>query len=141
MNKPFDPELYNRDDSAKHLITAWLTQLGYQATINPDRYGIDVLADKDDRRLGFEVEVKHAWTGRTFPFATIHIADRKRKFAEPGNHFIMLNHERNRILAIRAETVMAAPTVTKKTIYTENEGFIEIQRSDCRFFEIGEPPQ
>jgi hypothetical protein len=140
MSKPFDHKLYEQDDSAKHLVVAWLIQIGYQAGVNPDQYGIDILAQKDGRQLGFEVEVKHAWTGYRFPFATIHIADRKRKFAEPGNHFLMLNHERNRLLAIRSETVQQATTVTKKTIYTEQEGFIEVRRSDCRFFDIGEQP-
>lgn len=136
--KPFDPELYDADDNAKQIVIAWLVQLGYQARVNPDQYGIDVLATRGDREIGFEVEVKHAWTGPRFPFATVHIADRKRKFAKPGNHFLMLNDERTRLLAISATSINDAPTVTKTTIYTMGEGFIEIPRSQCRFFDLGE---
>ena len=136
MTKPFDPELYEADDNAKYEVITWLKQLGYPAIVNPDPYGIDLIAELPERTVGWEVEIKHGWKSRRFPFPTIHIADRKRKFAQENNYFLMLNDPRSELLAITSQTVINAPTVTKSTIYTKSEGFIEVQVADCRFFTL-----
>lgn len=136
MSKPFDPELYAKDDAAKHKVRAWLHRLGYPAKVNPDTYGIDLIAELPERTVGWEVEVKHAWTGVGFPFATVHIADRKRKFANDNCYFLMLNDPRTHILSITAEQVRQAPTVYKQTIYTKREGFIEVSTAQCQVFTI-----
>jgi hypothetical protein len=136
MRKPFDRELYDQDDNAKHKVVAWLQTLGYPAEVNPDQYGIDIIAVLPERTVGWEVEVKHAWTGEAFPFPTVHIADRKRKFANDNCYFLMLNEPRNRILSISAAQVRDAPTVYKQTIYTAREGFVEIHAAQCQFFSV-----
>lgn len=136
MRKPFDPELYAQDDSAKLKVAAWLNGLGYPAVVNPDQYGIDLIAELPGRTVGWEVEVKHAWQSNSFPFATVHIADRKRKFANDNCYFLMLNDPHTRVMSISAAQVREAPTVYKKTIYTKNEGFVEIATASCQIFSI-----
>jgi hypothetical protein len=139
MSKPFSQELYDRDDAAKELVIAYFkTRFGYNAYVNPDPYGIDVIVENERGRFEVEVEVKHAWTGRLFPFRTIHFAKRKIKFAEnPENvHFMMLNHDWTRALLIDGVTFANSPTITKDTIYTKNERFVEIDVSKGQFLKL-----
>ena len=139
MTKPFDQELYKNDDNAKDL---WITYLesakGYQAWVNPDQYGIDVLAEKNGLQYSFEVEVKHNWKGNVFPFSNVHFSSRKLKFAndQGRNFFIMLNHERDIALAVSGKTMLNSAVVSKNTIYTQNERFVEVPVSHCLFVQI-----
>lgn len=118
---------------------AWLRRNGYKAKLNPDQYGIDVLAKKGDAIYGFEVEVKHNWTGYDFPFDTVHYSARKRKFIQPNNYFTTVNKPRTAIFVVDYATLSTAPTVTKDTIYTRGEEFIEININDGVVFDMGEP--
>ena len=54
-----------------------------KAIVNPDTYGIDLIVDNT---FYCEVEVKHNWKGKDFPFSTLQLSDRKRKFAILDNN-------------------------------------------------------
>lgn len=132
--KPFSTELYNRDDNAKDLFVDWLKSKAWSAWVNPDQYGIDVLAvDLDGNEHQFEVEVKHNWKGPRFQYDTLHYSDRKRKFlAKPENTaFVTFNHERTHALVAPGVVLSEAPTIVKNTIYTNNEKFIEVKAAQC----------
>lgn len=138
--KPFSESLYNRDDNAKDQVVDWLKGRGWSAWVNPDQYGIDVLAvDLDGNDCQFEVEVKHNWRGPNFQYPTLHYSERKRKFLKnPSNtSFITLNHERTHALVAPGEVLSEAPTIIKNTIYTSNEKFIEVDTAQCKIIEIG----
>lgn len=138
MAKPFSKSLYEGNDGAKHQVVAWLKTQEFDAHINPDQYGIDVLAEKNGKKYEFEVEVKHNWKGKTFPFDDIDFPTRKLKMAKPTlqNFFVMLNHERNRTLIISGQTFLNSPIVTKDTIYTKNESFVRIPIDQAKFFDL-----
>lgn len=134
MSKPFSTELYNRDDNAKDQVVDWLKSKDWSAWVNPDQYGIDVLAvDLEGNEHQFEVEVKHNWKGPRFQYPTLHYSDRKRKFLKnPGSTaFVTLNHERTHALMVSGQILADAPTIVKDTIYTSNEKFIEVRTADC----------
>ena len=128
MSKVFSQEHYEQDDWAKHQIIEWLERKGYEAWVNPDKFGIDVLATRWGRQFAFEVEVKHNWRGRYFPYEQIHFSARKRKFValDVETWFVMLNHERTHALLIDGEHFLAAPIVNKDTKYSQNEAFVEV---------------
>lgn len=131
--KPFDGGLYAADNPAVDDAIAWLHRQGWQARVNPDTYGIDVLAEAPDgEHWEIEVEVKHNWSGKDFPFKTVHFSGRKTKFAYANSLFIMFNHDRTAALAVRGSVVAKCPQVTKKTIYTDLESFIEVPYAFCR---------
>lgn len=138
MSKPFDQTLYDADDSAKHLVIKWLRSRNFVAFVNPDDYGIDLLARYNDMDYAFEVEVKHNWRGFEFPYQTIHYSARKRKFVLPDikTYFVTLNHERTRLLMVRSDDFMAGKLVNKDTIYTTSELFVEIPIDRVIFREI-----
>jgi hypothetical protein len=131
--KTFTKQHYDKDDNAKHQIIQWLEKMKFKAWVNPDQYGIDVLATKKMRKYEFEVEVKHNWKGDHFPFDTVHFAARKLKFAKPTkfNWFVMLNDERTHALFVSGKVLLDSPVVKKDTIYTKNERFVEIQADRC----------
>lgn len=129
MTKPFSQELYDRDDAAKEFVIDFFrVRHGFKIYVNPDQYGIDLIVENERGRFELEVEVKHNWKGKRFPFRTIHFAARKIKFAEnPQNvHFIMLNDDWTYALLIDGITFSESPKIRKDTIYTRNEEFVEV---------------
>lgn len=128
MSKVFSQEHYEQDDWAKYQIIEWLEGKGYEAWVNPDQFGIDILATRWGRQFAFEVEVKHNWRGRYFPYEQIHFSARKRKFValDVETWFVMLNHERTMALLVDGEHILAAPIVNKDTKYSLYEAFVEV---------------
>lgn len=127
MIKPFSVDLYNKNDNAKELIIKLLQDKGLKAWINPDKYGIDVIAQRDNNPyIYYEVEVKHNWTGAVFPFQTIHIPARKLKFANYRCRFVILNAERTHMIVVPASKLLESAIITKSTIYTQGEQFVEV---------------
>jgi hypothetical protein len=126
--KPFSIDLYNKNDDAKELVIQVLQDKGFKAWVNPDTYGIDIICQRNDEPYTYyEVEVKHNWKGESFPFKSIHIPMRKLKFANARSYFVMLNHERSHMLVIPGIQLLNSPVITKSTIYTNNEMFIEVK--------------
>jgi len=128
VNKPFSQQHYDDDDWAKYQIIEWLESKGYEAWVNPDKFGIDILATRWGRHFAFEVEVKHNWRGRYFPYEQIHFSARKRKFVvlDVETWFVMLNHERTHALLIDGEHILTAPIENKNTKYSQNEAFVAV---------------
>ena len=125
--KPFDLDLYNADDNAKELVIQWLKSYGYIVDVNPDQYGIDLIGtDNTGRQIAVEVEVKHHWKGSHFPFRTVHVSARKQKFVRPNAYLVMVNHDRTHVLTLDYETLSQARLVTKPTIYTTDEQFLQV---------------
>jgi hypothetical protein len=125
--KPFDLDLYNADDNAKELVIQWLKGYGYNVYVNPDQYGIDLIGtDSTGKAIAVEVEVKHHWKGSHFPFRTVHVSARKQKFIRPDSYLVMVNHERTHVLTLNYETLSQAKLVTKPTIYTTDEQFLQV---------------
>jgi hypothetical protein len=129
--KPFDPTLYAANDDAKYLAIDLLERNGWDATVNPDQYGIDIVAWKEKETLSLEVEVKHNWTGEVFPYDTVQIPVRKRKFAQlPDSWFILINSDRTHGLMTSGHAVMLSNVITVSNKYVkEGEEFFSIPLS------------
>jgi hypothetical protein len=129
-SKPFSKIQYDADDDAKNQVGKFVAQhWGFtNVRINPNRYGIDVLADDNGTPTGIEVEVKHNWTGNLFPFQTVHFAARKTKFLGecPQVYFAMLNHERTSMIVVDGSQFDEARLVCKNTGVTSNEWFLAL---------------
>ncbi len=135
--KPFDADLYNADDPAKEYVIEWLESKGYQAEVNPDQYGIDLLTSRNGKKSGVEVEVKHNWEGYKFPYRTVHISGRKLKFFQDDNNYLlMLNSDWSAALSFAAEEIRNAITITKDTIYTKAEKFIELPAKIAKRYKL-----
>jgi hypothetical protein len=129
MSKPFDKDLYDANDPAKEFVIKFFTErYGFLVYVNPDPYGIDLIVENERGTFELEVEVKHNWKGKRFPFQTVHFAARKLKFAnKPENvHFIMLNSDWTYALLIDGVTFSNSPIVNKDTYLTKNERFVSV---------------
>jgi HJR/Mrr/RecB family endonuclease len=140
MNKVFDEVHYGEDDWAKYKVIYWLQKHDYKAWVNPDDYGIDVLATKDGKDYAFEVEVKHSWVDFFFPFQEVHFSARKLKFVlYPAEvWFVMLNNELTNSLFVSAEDFNNVPIVQKNTVYSSAEMFVEVPVGLVRFIDFSE---
>ena len=138
LMKPFDLDLYTQDDKAKLIIIDWLKTFNIEATVNPDQYGIGLLASGPKGYYEIEVEVKHNWTGPQFPFGTVHFAGRKEKFIKDSerNLFIMLNDGLTHCLVVNGKELSKGTKVHKRTVYTEGEDFIEVPLDQCKVLRI-----
>jgi len=128
MSKVFDTDHYDSDDWAKYLVLGFLETKGYKVWVNPDRFGIDLLAERRGKKFQFEVEVKHNWHGIFFPFERIHYSARKLKFIDLDSEtwFVTLNDEQDRAVFIGGDHLLLSPIIYKRTKYTENEPFVEV---------------
>lgn len=136
MTKPFSKDLYDTDDNAKDQVITYLAKNNIKAWVNPDQYGIDLLAKVNGEDRGYEVEVKNNWSGIRFPFSSIHIAGRKLKFAYSASRFFMLNKPRTWAILLKGQDVAESPIVKKDTIYTTGEDFIEVPIEKATFLKL-----
>jgi len=142
-HKVFDKDTYDQDDNAKDQFITYLANYGFtNPHVNPDQYGIDVLAERDGEKYAFEVEVKHNWDSDYFPFKTVHFSYRKIKFTKipdislRNTFFVMMNDARTVALRVDGVTFAAAKVVTKKTIHTASEKFAELPTEQVIFFRL-----
>jgi hypothetical protein len=139
-SKEFSSDHYNADDNAKNQVGKWLaTRWGFKnVRVNPDKYGIDLLAEHEGRSFGIEVEVKHNWKGRNFPFSSLHYAARKIKFLEAAEivYFVTVNDERTHLLVVSSEDLNSLKLVKKDTHYTSQEWFIEVPIDKTYVYEL-----
>jgi hypothetical protein len=135
--KPFDLALYDADDNAKYQVIEWLKGYGYKVEVNPDTYGIDLIGyNNEGKAITIEVEVKHHWTGPAFPFPTVHVSARKRKFFNPDSYLVMVNHDRTHCLTLNYEALSWGRLITKPTIYTTDEQFVEVTVDKAKVREL-----
>jgi hypothetical protein len=136
MMKPFSQDLFDADDNAKHLVIDYLQTQGLDLVVNPDQYGIDLIGGLNGELRAYEVEVKHSWSGPDFGYDTVHIPARKIKFALRFSRFFILNHERTHAILIKGQDVAESPIISKKTIYTESEDFIEVSLNKASIIKL-----
>ena len=138
--KPFSSAQYDADDDAKNQVGKFVAQHWglTNVRVNPNRYGIDLLADDDGTPTGIEVEVKHNWQGDQFPFGTVHFSARKTKFLEecPQVYFAMLNDDRTAMLVLDGSQFTDAKLVCKHTKHTLNEWFLQIPLSKFKVYHL-----
>lgn len=139
MSKLFDQGLYERDDKAKDFVKAFFEErFGFIAYVNPDQYGIDLIIENERGKFELEVEVKQGWTGRNFPYKTLHYAYRKIKFANNPDHvhFITLNRDWTWGLLVSGKVIAQCEIICKDTIYTKNEKFIQVPLDKCSLLKL-----
>lgn len=138
--KPFDPASYNKyDKPAKKVFMAYLKDNGYTEVIeNPNKYGIDILATYIDGSLHkYDVEVKTGWKVKYFNWSTLHIPERKRKFAEPINQFfVVINEQYQYAYVATGAKYLEADSITIDTVNKSEDHFVDIPVKECTLVEL-----
>lgn len=92
--KPFDPALFDAYDlKARAATSAFIESQGWQVQDHPDKYAHDLVATRKGLTILIECEVKTMWHGRKFPFDTVQLPERKKKFFGANSVFFIWNKE------------------------------------------------
>lgn len=140
--KRFDKTLHaSNDAAAKNAVIEWLEADDWDVVENPDIYGIDLIAERDGRRIYIEVEIKRGWSG-SFPFKSLHIPKRKEKFIHPNVLFMVLDFTLTQAYVVTAETLSRCGLIEKNTSLTkEPDQFFEIPLTWAFYYDIEKPSQ
>lgn len=108
----FDYSKY--DKQAKDHAIALLRQYGWTAQENPDRYGIDLLAQKGERSIEVEVEYKNCRSLQLIKRNGLHISERKAKlYMDPETHHMTFMDEFRIALMVKHGALQNFQTVEK----------------------------
>ena len=105
IRKPFSQQLHEENDpKARQAVIQFVTQQGLSAKENPNIYGIDLSISGiaasgyvyDD--MPVEVERRECWKNNSFPFPTVHIPARKKKFFKTNILYAIVNKTYNKFM-------------------------------------------
>lgn len=144
MNKRFDPQLWaENDEKARTAVKNLFKDSEYRILDNKAKRGVDLLGYKNNE-LAFhvETEIKQAWKDKEFPYKTVQIPERKRKYAVLGTkptYFVMFNKDQTSYLVIRDADLLASPVVEVPNRYVyQGEKFFQVPIEKVQFNTIKE---
>jgi len=91
VNKPFDKKLYLESDPyCREKIKNFFSQFDVELQDNPNTYGEDLITEGYEIRI--EVERRIIWNSGNFPYDTVHILERKKKYFQNGKiHYCVVS--------------------------------------------------
>lgn len=128
--KPFDPILHSENDRTTKDVALRVFAHLPGITENPDPYGVDLLY------LGgsIECERKLTWPGGRFPFTTIQVPYRKKKYFDDGALYFLLAANNKDYCIIRPTAFREeSKTVVKNKYVEKGEIFYQIPLYDAEF--------
>jgi len=128
IHKRFDKKLFEDNDLAARIHSASLLEkYGYKVKDHPDIYAQDLVATKGDKTFYVECEVKHAWKTNDFPFDSVQLPERKKKFCNSKTLFIIINSIKTKAIMFWSKDVLASPLVEVSNKYIQSgEKFFQI---------------
>ncbi len=137
MKKKFSQELFNENDVAcRNAAEGVKQELGIdKLEDNPNVYGVDLIGSLDGEFVSYvEVERKLVWEGKDFPYQTVNLPGRKKKFVDLilPTQFVIFNKDYSYAIIIHRDVVAASPTKFISTIYSQGEKFFDIPLSACK---------
>ena len=139
VRKEFSKQLYKKyDDLARAATKEHLKkERGYNTVDHHDKYAQDLIASKPDEwgvhlsePFCVECEVKAVWSGAKFPYDTVQLPERKKKFFNKLTLFYIWNKELTHAVTFWSEKVKHLTTVEVKNKYVkEGERFFQIPLS------------
>jgi hypothetical protein len=141
--KKFSQKLCDENDQvAKEVAIDFLTWTGhYKLEIPLDqqeeqfkKQDFEVVLISKNRKVKVEVERKKVWTKvcQWQGWSTIDVPSRKSE--SESDLFIMVNSECNTIAVTTMKNVLSSKVSAKKTIYTNNENFFNVELNKFKFY-------
>ena len=128
---PINPCNFNADAHAecnaegKDIVLRYLREQGIRAEDNTqqNRYAVDFIIED-----GFgDVEVRSVWSGAKYPFRTIHVPYRKKKYVELGKFlYFVINKQRTHMLICNGESIKNSKVVIIDTTRSHDESFYDV---------------
>ena len=135
MHKHFDQVAHAKYDSvARETARSFWSHNGWTVTDHPNEYAVDLMAEKDCKRVYIEVEVKRGWHGERFQYDTVHLPLRKAKFLDKPTKFMVFNHSLTHAAlfgrrAIQNSTISVVPN----SQVSSGEKFYNVPVGDVKF--------
>lgn len=105
----FNQESFDENDGiGRQLLTAFLESKCHNVSNNCDKYGIDLVSEKDGIEYKWEVEMKakRPWTCREdFAFETVSFLNRKAKWKEDTFWYVIICTETQAALMCRSDII------------------------------------
>lgn len=135
MYKTFSKRDFKKYDvAARDAAKSFWTRQGWTVSDNPDEYGVDLIAEKDGKRVYVEVEVKACWHGTEFHYDTIHLPIRKTKFMDKPTKFMVFNNSLTHAAVIGRRAIEASPvSVVPNRKIAMGERFYDVPRDAAIF--------
>ena len=126
--KRFDQECFEENDVVVREAVKRYFSCGPLQCVDGDKYGVDLVLKSAN---GFvwnmlELERRPEWVEGEFPYDTIHVPERKRKF----NNFVYIAANRDVTMAylIHENVIKTSPVVVEDNVHCRNEKFFDVPR-------------
>jgi hypothetical protein len=141
--KKFSKELCDENDGVAKLIAVdFLESTGYYKLEIPlneqeesyKKKDFEVILISTKQKVSVEVERKKVWVNVCSweGWPTVDVPARKNK--SESDLFIMVNKSGNTIAVTTMKKVLNSPISAKKTIYTNNENFFNVELDNFKFY-------
>lgn len=132
IRKRFDQKLFNKTDNKARTAIKNLFKgfSGWSVKDNPSKTGVDLIVYKDDLPIcNIETEIKLVWTGKDFPYESLHIPERKGRYESLPLQtiFIVFNKDCSSFLIVFGDDLYKANKVEVPNKYVfKGELFYDI---------------
>ena len=135
VRKAFNKGLYAQYDAlAREATTDFLKAKGFECVPNPDDYAQDLVVSKDGRNWLAECEVKTLWKHGDFPFDSVQLPERKKKFFNSLTAFFIWNIDLSKAALFWSKDVQTLTPVEVPNKYIAGgEYFYQIPLDMVRF--------
>jgi hypothetical protein len=142
----FNQQSFDENDGiGRELLTAFLEKKCHKVSNNRDKYGIDLVSEKDGLEYKWEVEMKskRPWTCmEDFAFKTVSFLNRKAKWKDTQFWYVIICTETRAALMCRSDVVFHEDYKEKIYINTAQrkgtDEFYRVPKEKCIFVESNE---
>jgi hypothetical protein len=137
----FNQQSFDENDGiGRQLLTAFLESKCHNVSNNRDKYGIDLVSEKDGIEYKWEVEMKpkRPWTCREdFAFKTVSFLNRKAKWKQDTFWYVIICTETQAALMCRSDIIFDEKYKEKLYINTAQrkgtDEFYRVPKELCIF--------
>jgi hypothetical protein len=142
--KAFDQVLHDENDAiAKEAVRSFLEAVwGYPVT-EGGQYDVDLLIYEEDTICGYvEVERRHNWDKQHFPFDTLNIPERKRKFftLDQPSLLFAVSKDCKWAVFVPGEIVLQCPVKMLDNKFCFQEPFFVVPIEYCMLVDLEKKP-
>ena len=139
MRKQFSEALHGKHDKPARTRTMEYMQIkGYEIWENPNTYGQDLIAEGSKGKFYVECEVKTVWDTDKFPFDTVQLPERKRKFFASPTLFFIWNKPLTSAILFKSEDIKdLTPVEVSNKYIASGELFYQIPLDKTGIIRMG----